>query len=65
MKPSESLDANRAAIHPELPLAFAQEMRNALACAYFKIDLIIVGKTVETDLIDLYEHVGKVLKSDS
>ncbi len=30
-----------AAEHPELPLAFAYEMRNALAHGYFKVDLEI------------------------
>jgi uncharacterized protein with HEPN domain len=38
------------AAHPELPLSFAYEMRNALAHGYFKVDLAIVWKTVETDL---------------
>ena len=36
--------------HPELPLAFAYDMRNLLAHGYFKIDLKIVWKTIENDL---------------
>ena len=36
--------------HPELPLAFAYDMRNLLAHGYFKVDLKIVWKTIENDL---------------
>ena len=36
--------------HPELPLAFAYEMRNALAHGYFKVDFGIVWKTIAADL---------------
>jgi len=50
-----------AAAHPELPLAFAYEMRNSLAHGYFKVDLAIVWKTVESDLQELYERVGAIL----
>jgi uncharacterized protein with HEPN domain len=39
--------------HPEVPLNFAYEMRNALAHGYFKIDLQVVWKTIHTDLTDL------------
>lgn len=40
-----------AATHPELPLAFAYQMRNAVAHGYFKVDLEIVWRTITTDLI--------------
>jgi uncharacterized protein with HEPN domain len=50
-----------AAAHPELPLSFAYEMRNALAHGYFKVDLAIVWKTVETDLPPLYQQVRSIL----
>ena len=40
-----------AAAHPELPLAFAYQMRNAVAHGYFKVDLEIVWRTITTDLI--------------
>lgn len=40
-----------AAAHPELPLAFAYQMRNAVAHGYFKVDLEIVWRTLTTDLI--------------
>ncbi|QDQ27346.1 DUF86 domain-containing protein [Chitinimonas arctica] len=39
-----------AADHPEVPWAFAYEMRNALAHGYFKVDLEIVWKTIQNDL---------------
>lgn len=43
--------------HPELPLNFAYEMRNALSHGYFKIDLEIVWKTIHSDLITLHEQI--------
>lgn len=39
--------------HPEVPWAVAYEMRNVLAHGYFKIDLEVVWKTIETDLPEL------------
>ena len=46
-----------AAAHPELPLAVAYEMRNALAHGYFKVDLGIVWRTIERDLPQLLQLV--------
>lgn len=46
-----------AAAHPELPLAVAYEMRNALAHGYFKVDLGIVWRTVKRDLPHLLQLV--------
>jgi uncharacterized protein with HEPN domain len=46
-----------AASHPELPLAFAYEMRNVLAHGYFKIDLAIVWRTIQRDLPALRQQV--------
>ncbi len=46
-----------AAAHPELPLAFAYQMRNAVAHGYFKVDLEIVWRTIHTDLPGLYQQV--------
>lgn len=40
--------------HPEVPLNFAYEMRNALAHGYFKIDFEVVWKTIHTELPDQY-----------
>ncbi len=46
-----------AANHPELPLAVAYQMRNAVAHGYFKVDLDIVWKTIHSDLPGLYRRV--------
>ncbi|MCL2296736.1 MAG: DUF86 domain-containing protein [Proteobacteria bacterium] len=46
-----------ATAHPELPLAFAYQMRNAVAHGYFKADLEIVWKTIQYDLPGLYARV--------
>ncbi len=43
--------------HPELPLASAYQMRNAVAHGYFKVDFEIVWRTVSNDLPDLYKAV--------
>ena len=50
-----------AGAHPELPFAFAYQMRNAVAHGYFKVDLEIVWKTVQSDLSSLYTQVQKVV----
>lgn len=49
--------AKFAAEHPELPLAFAYQMRNAVAHGYFKVDLEIVWKTIYNDLPNLSAQV--------
>lgn len=49
--------------HPELPLAFAYQMRNAVAHGYFKVDLEIVWKTIQRDLPELHAQVSKVLSN--
>ena len=51
------------AAHPELPLAFAYEMRNALAHGYFKVDFGIVWKTIAADLPLLQKQVGLLISS--
>ncbi len=50
-----------AAAHPELPLAFAYQMRNAVAHGYFKVDLDIVWKTIFVSLPDLHAEVQKTM----
>ncbi len=50
------------ALHPDLPLAFAYDMRNALAHGYYKVDLGIVWRTIESDLPDLKRHVENAIK---
>lgn len=52
-----------AAAHPELPLAFAYQMRNAVAHGYFKVDLEIVWKTIHSDVPGLYAQVKAALAS--
>ena len=49
-----------AAAHPELPLAFAYQMRNAVAHGYFKVDLEIVWKTIQNDLAGLHTQIQAV-----
>jgi uncharacterized protein with HEPN domain len=50
-----------AKLHPELPLVFAYEMRNAVAHGYFKVDLEIVWKTIKSDLPELAQQIQDVL----
>lgn len=49
-----------AASHPELPLAFAYGMRNAIAHGYFKVDLEIVWKTISSELPALHALVHEI-----
>lgn len=49
-----------AAAHPELPLALANDMRNALAHGYFKVDLEIVWKTIQNNLPGLHAQITEV-----
>lgn len=49
-----------AAAHPELPLVLANDMRNALAHGYFKVDLEIVWKTIQSNLPDLHAQIIEV-----
>lgn len=49
-----------AAAHPEIPLALANDMRNALAHGYFKVDLEIVWKTIQGNLPDLHAQITEV-----
>lgn len=43
--------------HPELPLAVAYQMRNAVAHGYFKVDFAIVWNTIQSDLPALHAQV--------
>ncbi|AZG07281.1 DUF86 domain-containing protein [Pigmentiphaga sp. H8] len=52
-----------AAAHPELPLSFAYQMRNALAHGYFKVDFEIVWKTIQRSLPGLFVQVREALAS--
>lgn len=57
----ELADPDFAGAHPEIPFAFAYEMRNALAHGYFKVDLEIVWKTIQLDLPELASCVRRIL----
>jgi uncharacterized protein with HEPN domain len=50
-----------AAAHPELPLALAYEMRNALTHGYFQVDWRLVWKTLQSDLPALGQQVHALL----
>ena len=54
-----------ASAHPELPLAFAYQMRNAVAHGYFQVDFEIVWKTIHHDLSDLHSQIQEVQASIS
>lgn len=45
--------------HPDLPLAFAYQMRNAVAHGY--LDLEIVWRTIQKDLPILYRQIQGIL----
>jgi uncharacterized protein with HEPN domain len=47
--------------HPEVPLNFAYEMRNALAHGYFKIDFEMVWKTIHADLPGLRAQIAALI----
>ncbi len=49
-----------SAAHPELPLSYAYQMRNAVAHGYFKVDFEVVWKTIHRDLPGLYQQVKRV-----
>ncbi len=46
-----------ASAHPELPLSFAYQMRNAIAHGYFKVDFEVVWKTIQRDLPNLHSLI--------
>jgi uncharacterized protein with HEPN domain len=45
------------AMHPELPLVSAYQMRNAIAHGYFKVDFEIIWKTIHSELPGLYAQI--------
>lgn len=53
-----------ATAHPELPLAAAYPMRNAVAHGYFEVDLETVWKTSQHDLPGLLRQVRDGLHDD-
>ena len=51
------------AAHPDLPLAFAYDMRNLLAHGYYKVDVAVVWKTIERDLPFLQQQVTVAMRN--
>jgi len=51
------------AAHPDLPLAFAYDMRNLLAHGYYKVDVAVVWKTIERDLPYLQQQVTLAIRN--
>jgi uncharacterized protein with HEPN domain len=49
--------------HPDLPLAFAYDMRNLLAHGYYKVDVAVVWKTIERDLPYLQQQVTLAIRN--
>ena len=60
----ETRHAEFAGAHPELPLAFAYQMRNAIVHGYFKVDFELVWKTIHRDLPGFYAQIQEVLISN-
>ena len=52
-----------ASARPEIPFAFAYQMRNAITHGYFKVDLEIVWRTIATDLLNMRDHVKRAIQS--
>ena len=48
------------AAHPELPLASAYQMRNAVAHGYFQVDFEILWKTIHRDLPGLHTKLEEI-----
>jgi uncharacterized protein with HEPN domain len=59
----EKVAPDFAARHPELPLALAYDMRNALAHGYFRVDLEIVWKTISYNLPTLHVQITNLTET--
>lgn len=53
----EKYNPDFAALHPDIPLSSAYQMRNALSHGYFNIDYEMVWKTICSDLPGLTEKI--------
>lgn len=51
-----------AAQHSEVPWAIIYTMRNRIAHGYFKVDLEIVWRTIQRDLPELADAIGKIAR---
>ena len=52
-----------AAAHPDLPLAFAYQMRNAVAHGYFAVDWEIVWTTIHSELPPLHARLRALVST--
>jgi len=46
--------------HPDLPLAIAYQMRNAIAHGYFEVDFEILWKTIQINLPSLHTKISGI-----
>lgn len=49
--------------HPDLPLSYAYQMRNAVAHGYFKVDFEIIWKTIHRELPALHAQITDALNN--
>lgn len=63
-KKIDQQDPAFSAAHPELPLAQAYQMRNAISHGYFSVDLEIVWRTLQRDLPGLEARI-RSLRGDT
>ncbi len=48
--------------HPDLPLASAYQMHNAISYDSFKVDIQVVWNTIESDLPELYADIKELME---
>ncbi len=58
----ERNDPGFVARHPEMKLASARAMRNAVAHGYHKVDLEVIWRTIDEDLAVLHAQVVEALR---
>lgn len=54
--------AEFVANHPDLPLASAYQMHNAISYDSFKVDIQVVWNTIESDLPELYADIKELME---
>lgn len=50
-----------ARAHPDMPLSYDDQMRNAVSQGYFKVDFEIVWRTMQRDLPSLYQRACELM----
>ena len=61
----ERADPSFVSRHSQIEFGSARAMRNALSHGYYKVDLEVVWKTVEGDLLNLHEQILDALRGNS